>query len=110
MLTKSPGITVGYGDFRAHGELAGMAVGQVRILLTRDAPDLELPADAVPHVATVDPTGPEWNAVTSPQGHALLMGSNGGLVTFIIAAVKVVPETYVLRRHDLFLMFLPPAV
>ncbi len=106
---RPSGITVGYGDFRAHGDLAGMAVGQVRILLTRDAPDLDLPAEAVPHVATMDPTGPEWKAVTAPQGQALLMALRDGLPTFIVAAVKVVPENYVLRRHDVFLMFFPPA-
>lgn len=105
---SGPRIVIGYGSDRAAGMVAGLTVGQVRIILSRDVPGMVVPDDAEPHVATLDPAAPAWRAVSTPENPVMVSLLVNGNLALIGTVGKLVPEDYVIRDSDIFLMFLPP--
>ena len=99
-------ITVEYEELQAEGKLVGLTVAQVRAMLLAQVSEFAaMPADVEGNVMTMDPDDEAWKQVQAKEEGTLMSLKTDWGVQMFQGVSKDVPDTYVIRKADIFLKF-----
>jgi hypothetical protein len=103
-------IIIMYGELSAEGTLVGADIAKVRRMIAAQLPEsaLPLPENLHARIGTMDPDAEAWKTIAAAQEDRLLMLKVDGGMQMFQAASKVVPDTYVIRKEDVYLEFFVP--
>lgn len=103
-------IVIAYGDVQAGGKLAGLTVAEVKEIIARDVPQMQLPAGVVARLMTMDAIDAAWQKVTAPEEMSVLTHAGvDGKLAILQGVAKDVPDDYVIREADVYLEFRDPS-
>ena len=98
-------ILISYGEVQAEGRLMGETVARTKEVLAKELPEFGVPLDATARVVTMDNEDEAWKQVDSKEEDTIVsMSTEWGLQIFQGVA-KAVPDSYVIRKADIFITF-----
>lgn len=101
-------IVVAHGDIQGGGHLAGLTIAEVKEIIARDIPQMQLPDGVVARVMTMDAEDAAWQKVAAPEEMSVLTRGGEGGLTVLQGVTKEVPDDYVIRDADVYLEFRDP--